>query len=201
MRNSLLKNQPADTASLQAFEQILAESGAAIVAERQSVIAGLSTNMLALLTEIKGGSPVFSLKYNFHPATLDPALYLAKFADYRAKETARGYTLFGPHLDDFDFILEDKDLRHYGSTGQCRLAALCLKMAAVNLIAEKTGSSSGVIALVDDATGELDESTRAAFFKVLENTEQSFFTFTEKPQDAFFRDAGTFRVENGCLTG
>jgi len=198
MRNSLLKNGRPDIATLAAFEQIMAKRGAEIVNQRKDILAALSTEMLAMITEIKGGTPVFSIKYNHHPATAIEESYLAKFADERQKEIARGYTMFGPHLDDFEFILEDKSLRHFGSTGQCRLASLCLKMAAVNIISK---DNSKVITLVDDVTGDLDAKTRDAFLKIISKSEQAFFTFTEKPKDEYFADAATFAINNGQIRG
>jgi len=196
MRNALLKEGRPDPNAMTAFEQIMARSGTAIVKKRTEVLGLLSSEMLLLISDIKGGDPVFSLKYNFHPVTSLETSYLAKLADERQKELARGYTLFGPHLDDFEFILEDKSLRHFGSTGQCRLASLCLKMAAVTVM-QSDSDDSKVITLVDDVTGELDKKTRNAFFRVISKSEQAFFTFTEKPSDEYFKDAGIFEIKNG----
>jgi len=196
MRNTLLKESRPDIATLAAFEQVMAKSGSTIVRQRKEVLATLSSEMLNLITEIKGGAPVFSIKYNYQQATLTESSFLAKLADERPREMARGYTMFGPHLDDFEFILEDKSLRHFGSTGQCRLASLCLKMAAVNIIRQ---DDSKVITLVDDVTGDLDAKTRDAFLKIISKSEQSFFTFTEKPDDKYFADAAIFAIENGQI--
>jgi DNA replication and repair protein RecF len=196
MRNALLKEGKPDPASMTAFEQIMSRSGAEIVKKRTEVLNALSSEMLSLISDIKGGDPVFSLKYNFHPATTVESSFLAKLADDRQKELVRGYTLFGPHLDDFEFILEDKSLRHFGSAGQCRLASLCLKMAAVSVM-EKDNTDSKVTTLVDDVTGELDEKTRDAFFWAISKSEQTFFTFTEKPGDDYFKDAAFYKISNG----
>lgn len=198
MRNALLKGGAPDPASMSAFEQIMARSGSKIVKKRTEVLNALSSEMLALINDIKGGDPVFSLKYNFNQATSIESSYLAKLTDERAKEIARGYTLFGPHLDDFEFILEDKSLRNFGSAGQCRLASLCLKMAAVTIL-QGDNKDSKVITLVDDVTGELDEKTRDAFFRVISKSEQTFFTFTEKPEDEYFKNAAVFNISNGQI--
>ena len=197
MRNTLLKSGNPDIATLAAFEQIMAKSGTDIVTKRKEVLTALSSEMLKLITEIKGDSPVFSIKYNHNPATAIETSYLAKLADERRKELGRGYTMFGPHLDDFEFILEDKSLRHFGSTGQCRLASLCLKMAAVNILKQ---DKSRVITLVDDVTGDLDAATKDAFLKIISKSEQTFFTFTEKPKDDYFSDSAVFAVKNGIIT-
>ena len=198
-RNTLLKEGSPDPQALTAFEQVMAAQGTVIVNRRREVTELLSREMLSIITEIKGGDPVFSLKYNFHPATSVESSYISKLADERHREALRGYTTFGPHLDDCEFILEDKSLRHFGSAGQCRLAAICLKMAAVNIINNIESGNHKVITLVDDVTGELDEKTRSAFFNVINNSEQAFFTFTAKPDDDYFANAETFSIMNGQI--
>ena len=197
MRNTLLKSSNTDLGSLAAFEHIMARSGADIVIMRKEVLSQLSSEMLKLLTDIKGGSPVFTIKYNHNPATADQSSFLAKLASERRKELNRGYTMFGPHLDDFEFILEGKPLRYFGSTGQCRLTSLCLKMAAVNILKQ---DQTRVITLVDDVTGDLDAATKDAFLKIISKSEQAFFTFTEKPEDEYFSDAAIFAVKNGEIS-
>ena len=197
-RNALLRSGSSDSAEFAAFENILAERGAFVVATRNAAVSALSNAMgeahAGILGDTGGG---LTLRHSFNPATLDATTYAEKLAADRGRDIARGSTTFGPHLDDIDFLLDSKPLRSYGSTGQCRLAALCLKMAAVETMDKE--SSHGVVTLVDDVTGELDSPTRNAFFKVLDKSSQSFFTFTERPEDEFLSDADIFLVENGTV--
>ena len=44
----------------------------------------------------------------------------------------------GPHRDDLSFKVNDIDLRHFGSQGQQRTAALCLKLAEIELLKKIT---------------------------------------------------------------
>lgn len=198
-RNSLLKNSTPDQASLTAFEKILAENGVAIIARRAIGIQTLSAEMSRLFREIKGSDTEFRIDYSRHPASGKIESYAAKLAGDRRRDTARGTTSFGPHLDDFQLLLNEKPLRAFGSTGECRLAALCLKLAAVKLIRDDTGEKANTIALVDDVTGELDQRTRDAFFQIVSGTDQTFFTFTELPSDAYFADAHILKVNNGSI--
>lgn len=198
MRNSMLKDT-FDKAAIEAFEKILAERGSFIVAQRQEVFADLSHEMEKLLKEIRDDVDGFSLKYSPFSGTGDLETYLAKFADNREKDIARGYSSFGPHSDDFEFLLNGKSLRHFGSTGQCRLASLCLKMASVTILDQENPEQPRVVTLVDDVTGDLDEKTTNAFFRVIDKSEQTFFTFTEKPENDFFRDSEQFAIADGQL--
>jgi len=198
MRNALLKEHN-DTTAIEAFEQILAEKGTFIVNRRIDVLNCISEEMQSLLRNIRDDVDEFKIRHIFNAATADKSEYLAKFATERSKEIARGYSTFGPHVDDFDFLLNSKSLRHFGSTGQCRLASLCLKMATVSIMDKENPEHPKVVTLVDDVTGDLDDKTRHAFFQVIDKSEQTFFTFTKPPEDDFFKDAEMFSISNGQL--
>jgi len=201
-RNALLRSGSEDSAQFAAFERILADRGAFVVDVRESALSALSDAMAAFHGEIlEGREGKLALRHNFNSAAAEPERYVEKLASDRKRDAARGATSFGPHIDDFDFLLDGRALRHYGSTGQCRLAALCLKMAAVENLADD--SPAGVVTLVDDVTGELDAPTRKAFFKVVDKSRQSFLTFTERPDgesEGVLAAAAAFRVENGSVT-
>jgi len=198
-RNALLRNGSGDPAEYAAFERILADRGSFVVAARDDALSALSDAMSAVHGGIRRDGGRLTLRHNRHAASRDPAAYAEKLAGDRGRDMARGATSFGPHLDDFEFLLDGRPLRSYGSTGQCRLAALCLKMAAVETLAD--GSASGVVALVDDVTGELDAAARDAFFRVLDKSRQSFFTFTELPEGEPVSDGAVFLVEDGRIRG
>ncbi len=198
-RNALLKGNTANPAELTVFEQILAIKGAVIVCKRKNAIEAMSRKMaVAHSSIVRCNQGALALRYQFSQVCANPETYVAKLAADRSKDSARGATSLGPHLDDIEFLLDGKSLRAYGSTGQCRLAALCLKMAAVDMLDEPT-DSKGVVTLIDDVTGDLDEPTREAFLGVVDRSMQSFLTFTEPPSDGRFDSADVFSVENGLL--
>ena len=45
--------------------------------------------------------------------------------------------MYGPHRDDFHFLLEGNDLSLYGSQGQFRAAVLAFKLAEVDVFFDK----------------------------------------------------------------
>ncbi|MEO7999054.1 MAG: DNA replication and repair protein RecF, partial [Gemmatimonadaceae bacterium] len=53
-------------------------------------------------------------------------VYAAAFEQQRANELRRGVTLVGPHRDELQLMLGDRDLRTFGSNGQQRTAAIAL---------------------------------------------------------------------------
>lgn len=197
-RNILLKNRSVG-GEIEAFEQILAEKGVYILNYRKQFLNKLSDEMLIILQRIRSDVDQFRIRYITHSETVDKDSYLLKFNKDSEKDIARGYTTFGPHVDDFDFVMNSKSLRHFGSTGQCRITSLCLKMATVAIIDREKSIDSKIVTLVDDVTGDLDANTKNAFFEVIDKSEQTFFTFTEKPKDLFFENSENFNISNGKI--
>ncbi|OGV39040.1 MAG: hypothetical protein A2X48_17925 [Lentisphaerae bacterium GWF2_49_21] len=199
-RNAYLRmGQGRDTSKeVRAFEPILADKGSSIVKFRSESLFKISGHISMLIHEITGTRRNFSLKYSIQKGTGNREEYLSRFDQERSRDFSRQYSTFGPHLDDFEFIYDDKSLKSHGSTGQCRLASLCLKLASMRIMGEFGMNGSEIVALVDDVTGELDIGTKKAFYSVLKNANQVFFTFTEKPfMDDFLKGSKIFEVADG----
>lgn len=199
-RNLMLKSGASEN-EFKVFEHIMAQQGAFIIECRKKIFMQLSQKMIETYNSIRNDIKSFQIKYMPDPAGasgIDP--FLKKLESTRKKDKTKGYTPYGPHCDDFDIILNGKQLRQFGSNGQCRLAAICLKMAAISVLHSNKTENNNVIVLIDDVTGDLDEKTKKAFFKTIETTEQTFFTFTEKPQSDIFKNAEFFEVNNGSVT-
>ena len=78
------------------------------------------------------------------------------------KEIEREMTLTGPHRDDLEFKLDDRDMKKFSSQGQKRTAILSLKLAELELLKKITGRKP--IFLLDDVFSELDEKRQKSFF-------------------------------------
>ena len=151
------------------------------------------------MKDITGTKREFLLKYNIQRGTDGDREYLSRFDQERGRDFSRQYATFGPHLDDFEFIYAEKTLRTYGSTGQCRLAALCLKLACIKIM-RSSGNEPEIVALVDDVTGELDNGTKNSFYSVIKDADQVFFTFTETPEaDDFLSGSKIFEISEGKI--
>ena len=62
----------------------------------------------------------------------------------------------GPHRDDICIMVNEIDIRKFGSQGQQRTAALSLKLAEIELVKIITGDTP--ILLLDDVLSELDKN-------------------------------------------
>jgi DNA replication and repair protein RecF len=103
--------------------------------------------------------------------------YRAKLVEQRNRELAAGASLYGPHRDDLRFIVNGRNLHHYGSRGQQRSAALAVKLAEVQAMTAATGSTP--LLLLDDVMSELDARRRSMLLDALEGVQQAIITTTD----------------------
>ncbi len=196
-RNAVIKSDR-NVNVIKAFEPVMASAGSFIAAQRRQYSGILGSEIENIIKNFFPEKVSFNIKYRNSSGTDNYDRYLEIFERERERDIRRGYTSFGPQLDDFDFNYNSKLLKNYGSTGQCRLISLCMKMAEVNILSAGKDKSS-IVVLVDDVTGELDGVTRKMFFKVINQAGQIFFTFTEKPGDDFFKTASFYEIQDGNI--
>lgn len=88
---------------------------------------------------------------------------LSKIEAAFSRELEQGCTLYGPHRDDIEIIIDKKDSKSFASQGQQRSAVLSLKLAQAELLFSETGEYP--ILLLDDILSELDEKRRSFLVK------------------------------------
>lgn len=103
--------------------------------------------------------------------------FRTKLRQRRSRELESGATMYGPHRDDFRFLVNGRDLRLYGSRGQQRSAALALKLAEVAVMTRRTGSAP--MLLLDDVMSELDANRRSMLLSALQGVRQAVLTTTD----------------------
>lgn len=183
-RNHALKSPQCAAAAAAAFEPELAVNAPLIAARRREYAAAVEEEVNRMLAARERAEFRIHFRCDYPESAEE---YLALLARNREREMIRSCTGIGPQLDEFEFFLNGKLLRHYGSTGQIRMISLLVKLAEFNLV--RRSARERVAVLVDDVTGELDEENRVRFFETIADADQLFFTFTEFPALEFFRDA------------
>ena len=190
VRNYLLKADSTDRDVLNSYHPILAENGAAIVRKRNEYIHILKDSMRMILSEIRPEFQSFTIRMKGNRETENADSFLEKLNTKLEYDKARGFTTIGPHLDDFDFIANDKNLRIYGSNGQKRITSFALKMAEFDIVGGKN-----TIVIIDDATGDLDYRTKNLFLEKIQTAGQIFFTFTDIENTPFFNRSQIISLE------
>ena len=93
-------------------------------------------------------------KYQYLPNEISQK----RLEELNGREIQAVVSLIGPHRDDFQFLLGEKDLAKYGSRGEQRTAVLDLKITEASYLENIIGERP--ILLLDDIFSELDVSHR-----------------------------------------
>jgi len=208
-RNALLRairegRQPAD--GLEVWTTALAESGAAIMIERQRRLLELQPIAAAFHRELSDDRERLELRYRPAGARIGEApLELvaeqlkAAMQAARDEEIGRGQTAVGPQRDDIEVWLDDHEARLFASQGQQRSAVLSLKLAELHYLAEVTGEQP--VLLLDDVMSELDPARRERLLAALEPGPQALITaadLNDLPKSILER-AAIFQVVQGAI--
>jgi len=152
-----------------------------------NILSDYRRDFLDYLSQVKTSFGEYQLEYD--ASTISPSRLL----QYESAEIAIGYTLVGPHKDDFLIKSEGRDLMKYGSRGEQRLAVLFLKIAAMQYVEAKLGVRS--ILLLDDIFSELDQLHREEVVKMMAGR-QTIVTSAEEETGTMILGADVVRLES-----
>lgn len=197
-RNALLKQIKKNRSfidTLEIWNHTLYSYGSHIIHRRETFAKELGVLLSENHGYISGGKEKLLLQYE---PSVSEDQFLTKLNQAVNQDIERETTMYGPHRDDFDFILNDKSLKLYGSQGQQRTAVLSAKLSEINIIQQDTGETP--ILLLDDVLSELDQNRQQFLFEKIENI-QTFITCTEKSalKNRLNSDIFYFRISNGVL--
>ena len=115
----------------------------------------------------------------------------------RQRETAQGFTVFGPHRDDLQILIEGMDAAAYASRGQTRTAVLAMRLAEAHYLMDRRQQEP--ILLLDDVLSELDSARRTQALDTASRYQQCFITTTDVDSidTRFLRSMSRFVVREG----
>ena len=118
-----------------------------------------------------------------------------------SKDLMLGKTTIGIHGDDLAFLLNDRDLKEYGSEGQQKNAIIAYKFSELEIFKEKTGYFP--IFILDDLFSELDQEKVMNILKLLNKDVQTFITTTSLGILSTFphQDFKQIHIEDGHVIG
>lgn len=174
-RNNLLKNfEHTNDAKnlLEVWDTQIIEYGTNVINKRLDFINKLEKIAQEIHFNISGDKEKLEILY-------DPSV---KAQDYEAKLIAnhkgdifRRSTSIGPHRDDLVFLINEMNVRTYGSQGQQRTVVLSIKLAQLRMIQEILGEQP--VLLLDDVLSELDYHRQQFLFTHTQNI-QTLITCT-----------------------
>lgn len=181
-RNCLLKMKSLDT--LDYWEKEMALSAEYIYRARKMFlgnIQGSFNEKTKMLT-----SNMEEVEIRFQPTYApDSASYQELLKKMRNKEKDLGFTQYGPHRDDAQFLIQEKPAKTYASEGQKKTLVTALKIAEWEYLKEKT--SILPFMAIDDFGGTLDGMRQASLSRYLLSLGQVFLTMPYRPE--IFPDA------------
>lgn len=210
-RNTLLKEVGQKRSllnQLPAWDNQLVALGSQIVVRRSQVLATLEKYAAEAHEKISREREKLAVVYQpFFGTHAASALQMEAVTDIfwqqlkenREEEIYRGYTLVGPQRDDIIFLINDRDLKVYGSQGQQRTAVLAYILAELELMHVETGEHP--VVLLDDVLSELDQSRRSFLLSILNRKAQTIVTTTNLasfPRE-LMREVSTFEIKGGRI--
>lgn len=113
-------------------------------------------------------------------------------------ELAAGHALIGTHRDDLEILLEGRELRKYGSSGQQRSALLMLQLSNIEIYFAQRGEYP--LFLLDDIDAELDYTRIGQLLDYLRGKTQTFVTTSKASfAEEFGSSANILRVSHGTV--
>lgn len=165
-RNNLLKNidKPKLKDTLSIWDSQLVLYGKKIIDARTKFIDRVNLISSNIHSSIVGNRENMTLKYT---PDISKDEFETKLNRHVQRDIFQGNTSVGPHRDDIQFFIDNKNVRIYGSQGQQRTAALSVKLAEIKLIKEETMCEP--VLLLDDVLSELDEKRQEYLLSTIEN--------------------------------
>ncbi len=177
-RNHLLKSRTEQT--LASWEQAMAPSAAYIIEKRQHAISNLLLPISKWMESLSLGKDGLQAEYDCSISLRNTEskdllrLLLSHWEKHRSKEIHSGSTLFGPHRDDLNFCISEKDAKYFSSEGQKRCASAALRFAQWEQIHTFLGEKP--LLSIDDFGIQLDRQRRDLLQNKLAEFGQVFLT-------------------------
>lgn len=200
-RNSYLKSDNIKESMLEIWDEGLIKYGALVMKYRNEFIEDMSRLASKVHSRITNGKETLGLFYqpninyaeekDIQEELIERELMAARDRDIKTRTTSKG-----PHKDDFSFMIDNINVRNFGSQGQQRTSALSLKLAELDLIKRETGENA--VLLLDDVMSELDEERREYLIRALSEN-QIFITTTDIDESLVraYPDAKIIKIRGG----
>ena len=176
-RNNYLKQIKYENKSknnLEIWDEQLVKLGIKIYEYRKEFIEKTNKKIKEIHSKITNNKENIEIKYN---TNINKDNYLKKLKENIEIDIQKGYTSVGIHRDDFEIIINGKNVAIYGSQGQQRSSIISLKLAEAEVIYDEIEEYP--VILLDDFMSELDKKRIHGFINNIKNN-QVIITCTEK---------------------
>lgn len=177
-RNDLLKNEIISRDDLFSWNIMCANYGAEIIKWRVQNLAKINEKMTDIYRNIAKNNDSCNIKYL--GVEVDENNYLKNLENNFERDKILGYTTFGIHRDDYEFVFNDKKADGSASRGENRSMILALKFIEAQILEQEVGKKP--VVLLDDIFSELDEMRQRHLIDNFKNY-QMIITSTTVPSE------------------
>ena len=200
-RNNLLKNYNGTQTleqTLPIWNNQLAETGSKIIFERLKFLEKLKDISKKAHAYLTANKENLELEYAGIVGKTEEEIkqkFLTELKKCEDKDLKLGFTNVGPHRDDIKLVVNNVDIRNFGSQGQQRTVALSMKLAELEIFMEEVGEYP--ILLLDDVLSELDQDRQQRLLAYCKKM-QTIITTTQ--YDPFmFQNANIIKIDGGKI--
>ncbi len=200
-KNKALKQQNLKMARL--FHEQLSNIADLLIAFREQGLTLITDKMGSYCGEfpsVKGLAEV-GFSYASSSRSLDDreipyaALMKGLYETHISAELAAGFSLYGPHRDDFSLFLGGRSMTRFYSRGVNKISNILFRLATYALMKAQSGLP---ILLFDDVFTEIDVDNQKGVLRLLEDFPQLFFTALAY-DDVMQKDSVWYQIENGVM--
>ena len=199
----LYREKPSLLDTFDVYSQRMCMLSAHIIRYRAAFVKALAEKAETIHRDFSGGEEL-GLKYKTVSAVSDPfsdvnTLYEQIWQhqqSHKRAELESGSCLTGIHKDDIEIYVNQLEARKYASQGQCRTAALSIKLAERELHFAARGEYP--VLLLDDVLSELDPNRQSFVLNHIENG-QIFITCCGGEEGLGLKAGRIILVKNGVL--
>lgn len=173
-KNKLLKESNPDRMLLSVLNESMAPLIKTIIEEREKFFDVINEYISPMYTMISGKISDISIEYKKCSEIYEVN---DKINDSIPKDFYYHYTSFGPHHDDYSFMMDGYNLNSIASQGQKRMVLIAFKFALIKYIQRITDKTP--IVLLDDILSELDKDNQERLLNVIPSSAQVIITNTD----------------------
>lgn len=182
-KNKILSEIEPNEELLKSYNELITEYGSSVILQRLKLVEYFNKKIKFYFNTISGKNENPSIKYKLKngisviETNEDIKTELQKLQEkYFYKEVQYHKSMFGPHLDDLIFYLDDIPIKNYSSQGENKSYLIALKNIEREYISENKNETP--IFLLDDVFGELDTKRTENLLQLVKNKGQTIITTT-----------------------
>ncbi|MFQ5355835.1 MAG: DNA replication/repair protein RecF [Mariprofundaceae bacterium] len=179
----LRRQNQSTSGEIEVWEEQMVAYGLEVTQIRDQIIEEINV-LISELTDLVEGELTLSLKKT---APDDAKSWRSLLKNYRVDRGNTGRLHLGPHCDRPDIVYRGKEIRHTGSRGQQRLAAIAIRLAEWDLRKQKRGVAP--LLMFDDCLEPLDQGRQEKIMKHLQSTKAQILLTTPAGSSMTFNSA------------